>query len=68
MMLLYSVLCGSSYGNHGQGRAVYVWCIRRFAVLEVNADPLGHSTQWDLCDILLGATIAAREAWRVVTR
>jgi hypothetical protein len=66
--MLYSVLCRSSYGNHGQGRGVYVWCNRRFAVLEVNAGHLGHSTRWALCDILLRATIVVREAWRVVTR
>src|SRR5687768_4332102 len=26
--MLYSVACGSPYGNHGKGRGVCVWCTK----------------------------------------
>ena len=34
--LLNSILAGSPYGDHRQGRGVCVWCNGRSAVLEMN--------------------------------
>ena len=42
--MLYSVVYGSPYGNHGEGRGVYVWCNRLSTVLEciTKHAPLGR--------------------------
>jgi hypothetical protein len=55
--MLYSVLHGSSYGNHGEGRGVCVWCNGLSTVLETR-----HRR---VVDGLGSASMSPPSSWRV---